>query len=99
MPSIDKQGRITIPKELRKPFGLSTEIAICYNFEKKAITICNKSNVADKCVIAFLKTDPKGRFHFPNEVLDLFGFKHEQKFIFYIKNNELFLQGMARTST
>lgn len=99
MPKLDKQGRITIPLELRQEIGLSSldEIAICYDFSNDIITICNKQNIADNCVIAFRKLDKKGRFVLPNDVLNLLGISKNDLIIIFLQNDKLCIKGMGET--
>jgi len=101
MPKLDSQGRLTIPSELRQEVNWSfpKEIAICYNFQNDNITICDKLDIADKCVISFRKLDQKGRFFLPNEVLNLLGLDKSSLFIIFLQNNEFCIKGMDRTGT
>ena len=101
MPKLDNQGRLIIPYELRQKVNwtLPKEIALCYNFQNNIITICNKLDIVDKCVISFRKLDDKGRFFLPNEVLDLLGLSKDTFFIIFLKNNDLCIKGMDGTGT
>ena len=101
MPKLDKQGRLTIPTELRRDLNwiLPKEIALCYNFQNNTITICDKIDIVDKCVVAFRKLDNKGRFFLPNEVLSLLGLDKDALFIIFLQNDEFCIKGMGGTGT
>lgn len=102
MPKLDGVGRLTIPYELRQEvdgWTLPKDIAICYNFQNNTITICNKLDIKDKCVIGFRKLDSKGRFFLPNEVLTLLGLDKDALFIIFLQNDEFCIKGMNGTRT
>jgi len=101
MPKLDGQGRLKIPSELRQEvqWTFPKEIALCYNFQNSTITICDKSDIVDKCVIAFRKLDQKGRFFLPKECLSLLGLNKDALFIVFLQNNEFCIKGMDGTGT
>lgn len=93
MPKLDKQGRITIPFNLREElkWNLPQSIAICYDFSSKAIVICEKEKSSDRCIIDFRELDSKGRFSFPKEALILLNAKLDDQIVFYIRNSNIFV--------
>jgi len=101
MPKLDKQGRITIPSELRQKANLDSSelIAVCYDFQNKTITLCNEKNIDNKCVLSFRKLESKGRIALPEDVHNLLGINEDEIFIVYLQNGELFITGMDGTRT
>ena len=92
MPKLDKQKRLLIPLYFREEVNLSHDLALCYDFEEKAILICNKEDIFNKYVITFRTLDAKGRIIIPLEVLTLLDATTDDKLILYLRNNNVFIR-------
>lgn len=96
MSKLDNQGRLTIPSDLIKQVGwnVPNEIAICYDFASKTLSICESSNIVNKSVVAIRKTDYKGRFFLPKEILKLLGIDKNSNFLIFLENKEFIVKDM-----
>ena len=101
MPILDSQARLIIPASFRQLFGLnlSDEVAICYNFSNDTVTLCNKQNIANNCVLALKKFDSKGRLILPKDVLSLLGVNKGDLILIFVQDNKLRIKGMGGTGT
>lgn len=86
----DSSGRLNIPKELLDFVGikLNEKIALC-EFEN-GIKLKSLNTLQDCKVISIVKMDNKGRFVFPNYLLERG--RNEAIFQIYILNGDLILQ-------
>jgi len=98
MSKMDSESRLKIPADLLKKIGwsLPLEIAICYDFSSKTLTICNSSDIVNKNVIAIRKVDQTGRFILPKESFSLLGVNKDSEFLIYLRNNDFIIRDMTK---
>lgn len=94
MPKLDKQGRLTIPIELRNETSIpyNNNIAICYECGK--IILLNCYQATDAKIIAFRKLDQKGRFFFPKEALSILDATKDSLFLVYLHHNKICIEAL-----
>ena len=92
MPKLDRQKRLVIPILFRKEANLSSVLALCYDFKKNSILICNSNDVANKNVLSFKTLEPNGRIIIPPEVLKILNLRVGDSVIFYLENQNVFFK-------
>lgn len=91
MATIDREGRLSIPKELTSLLGLSGEVGIFWDEEENKIYLNHLEKKEEEYCVSIRTIEGKNRICIPDYVLKLISATQKSKFVIAVKKHRLYI--------